>query len=95
MSTKEQSNRRLGISSSVTDMLLKSFAAHPYLWTFAVCIFIHPFYLGAEENVPPNAVLMETLMVLAAGFSIIYYLFKLERIKKLHAVTAAVVFPVL
>ena len=75
MSIKEQNKQEIG--------LIRSIAAHPYLWTFVICIFLDPFYLGAEGNVPPNALFLETLMVLAGGFSLLYYLYKSQRINLL------------
>lgn len=92
MSTNEQSKQRLGFSSSVTDKFIRSMAAHPYLWTFVICIFVDPFYLGAEGNVPANALLLETLMVLAGGFSVIYYLFKSDRLNRSSAILSSAVF---
>lgn len=94
MNTNEQSRQRLGISSSVTDKVIRSIAVHPYLWTFVICIFVDPFYLGAEGNVPPNALLFETLMVLAGGYSLIYYLFKSERLNRPASYLCAAVFTI-
>ncbi len=92
MSKKEQNKQKIGLSSSVTDKFVRSLAAHPYLWTFVICIFLDPFYLGAEGNVPPNALFLETLMVLAGGFSLLYYLYKSQRINLLSAGAFAAAF---
>ncbi len=42
-------------------------AAHPYLSALLVCLLINPFYLGAAENVPSNALFLESILVLIAG----------------------------
>ena len=54
-----------------TDALITAAAAHPYLIAFALCIFLHPFYLGAAENVPNNALFIVALLVFAAGTALI------------------------
>lgn len=80
---------------SLTDRFLTSLASHPYLWTFAFCIVVHVFTLGAEENVPPNALLFETLAVLGGGLYLIYYFFKKNEFPKAAFYFAAVAFTLL
>ena len=74
--SKSDNEGKIVISEKYVDALIRSLAAHPYLWAFAVCMFINPFYLGAEENVPSNALYIETLLVLAAGYFVIYRLYR-------------------
>ncbi len=70
------------IKSSVTDKLVRSAAAHPYLWALLVCLGLNPFYLGAAENVPPNALYLEVLMVLVGGFAAITYVCRIKQVFK-------------
>lgn len=79
----------LSIAPKKTDRFVRSLAAHPYLWALAVCLFINPFYLGAADNVPSNALALEVLMVLAAGIGVICYLYKNGALNKLKATAAA------
>ncbi|MCD8095902.1 MAG: glycosyltransferase family 39 protein [Ruminococcus sp.] len=74
--SKSDNEGKIVISEKYVDALIRSLAAHPYLWALAVCMFINPFYLGAEENVPSNALYIETLLVLAAGYFVIYRLYR-------------------
>ncbi len=47
-----------------TLSIVEGLAKHPYLWSFLLCIFVNPFFLGAIENVPNNAIWLETLMIM-------------------------------
>lgn len=49
---------------SYTDSFIKLLAAHPYICAFAVCILINPFFLGAIENIPSNALWFETFITI-------------------------------
>ncbi len=82
MSQSKSVPEALGFTNARIDSIIESLAAHPYLWAFAVCLLIHPFYLGSEENVPNNAMLIEALLVLAVGFWAIYRLYKGELLGK-------------
>ena len=64
------------IKSAIVDKAIHLMAKHPYICAFLVCIFLHPFYFGAEWNVPNNALSIETLIVLTIGLSFIYSLYK-------------------
>lgn len=75
----------ISIEPRFTDMAVRSLAAHPYLWALLFCLMINPFYLGAAENVPPNALYIESMLVLLAGFGIIFFLYKKERLGKRQA----------
>lgn len=48
----------------VTQSIVKGLAKHPYLWSFVLCILIHPFFFGETENIPNNALWLETLMII-------------------------------
>lgn len=71
-----------------TDALITAAAAHPYLIAFALCIFLHPFYLGAAENVPNNALLIVALLIFAAGTALIFRRVKLGGLDKRIAALA-------
>ncbi|SDA16899.1 Dolichyl-phosphate-mannose-protein mannosyltransferase [Ruminococcus sp. YE71] len=72
----------LGIKPSVTDKLIRAVAAHPYLCALLLCLGLNPFYLGAAENVPQNALYAEVLMVLTAGFGCITYVCRKREVIK-------------
>ncbi len=92
MSQSKSLPEALGFTNARIDSIIESLAAHPYLWAFAVCLLIHPFYLGSEENVPNNAMLIEALLVLAVGFWAIYRLYKGELLGKKGAAAIAVLY---
>lgn len=50
--------------------LLGSFAAHPYLWTLAICLCCEPFLFGSSADIESYAQSFVTIVVLAitAGF---------------------------
>ncbi len=52
---------------SYTDRLVRTAAAHPYICTLLICIFINPFFFGAIENIPENALMLEVLIT--SGFT--------------------------
>lgn len=60
----------------ITETIIKSISAHPYLFTLGICIMINPFFLGATDNIPPNALWIETLII-----SVIIFLFGFHRYK--------------
>ncbi len=70
------------IKKSVTDRIVRSAAAHPYLWALLLCLGLNPFYLGSAENVPNNALYIEALMVLAGGSAAITYVSRLKQFIK-------------
>ncbi len=65
-----------------TDAVIEALAAHPYFAAFCACILIHPFYLGAVDNIPNNAMLLEFLIVLIAAGLILHRCYKQKKIDK-------------
>ncbi len=49
----------------LTETIIKAIASHPYLVTLGICIMINPFFLGASENIPSNALWIETFIITA------------------------------
>lgn len=47
-----------------TNNFINLLAAHPYICAFAVCILINPFFLGAIENIPSNALWLESFIAI-------------------------------
>lgn len=85
------------IKPAYTDFVIKTFAAHPYLCALFICLIIDPFYLGADANVPPNALYIESLCVLLGAFGFIYYLYRTGRLDRLFSgiisvLSAAIIF---
>ena len=59
-------------TNTYTDRFVKLLAGHPYICAFAVCLCIHPFFLGAVENIPANALLTECIMVLLSAAALLF-----------------------
>lgn len=78
-------SERWGISAAKTDAFIKGIAAHPYVCALLVCLLLNPFYLGAAENVPPNALYMESFGVLLTVLIGIYIMYKRGKIGKIQA----------
>lgn len=78
-------SERWGISAAKTDAFIKGVAAHPYVCALLVCLLLNPFYLGAAENVPPNALYMESFGVLLTVLIGIYIMYKRGKIGKIQA----------
>ncbi|MBR3535844.1 MAG: glycosyltransferase family 39 protein [Oscillospiraceae bacterium] len=70
---------------SFTDRFVKLLAKHPYICAFAVCLFIHPFFLGAVENIPENALLTECILVLLSSVALLFCGYKKGKINKYAA----------
>lgn len=83
------------IKPNRTDRFVRALAAHPYLCALAVCLGINPFYFGADINVPSNALYIELFFVLAAGFGVIYHLFRRGVLDRIKASAAAALYFVL
>lgn len=66
----------------LTHFTIRALAAHPYISAFLICILLHPFYLGSKDNVPPNAVLLEFLIVLVSGTAALFFLYKRKILDK-------------
>ncbi len=92
MSKSKADKSPIAINEKTVDAVISSLAKHPYLWTLIACLLLHPFYLGADENVPANALLIETTLFLAAGFFIIYNLFRSQKISLAAAYISSAVF---
>lgn len=91
--SKSKAEKGIVISEKYVDTAIISFAKHPYIWTLFFCLLLHPFYFGSDENVPKNAVLIESSLALAAGFAVVFLLYRFDRIKLSHAyILSAVVF---
>ncbi|WP_197021805.1 hypothetical protein [Ruminococcus sp. HUN007] len=71
---------------SYTDRLVKLLVGHPYICAFAVCLFIHPFFLGAVENIPENALLTECVLILLSAAALLFCGYKKEKINRYAAV---------
>lgn len=52
--------------SSMTEAVVRGVCRHPYLWAGIVCLAVDPFFLGSVGNIPNNALLIESLLVIAA-----------------------------
>lgn len=66
----------------ITETIIKSISAHPYLFTLGICIMINPFFLGATDNIPPNALWIETLIITAVIFLFGFYRYKTDNLTK-------------
>lgn len=61
---------------------------HPYLCSLFVCLLLHALYFGGEAYLAQNAVLLETLALLAAGAAVLWRLVRYQPQKKPAAVCA-------
>lgn len=71
-------------SQTLTDRVVKSLGAHPYLWMFFLCMFQNPFFMGAMENIPNNMLWLAELFVLVGTGCMILHFYrsgKLDRKK--------------
>ncbi len=66
----------------ITETIIKSISAHPYLFTLGICIMINPFFLGATDNIPPNALWIETLIITAVIFLFGFHRYKTDNLTK-------------
>ncbi len=69
-------------TNTYTDRFVKQLAGHPYICAFAVCLCIHPFFLGAVENIPANALLTECIMVLLSAAALLFCGYKKGKLNK-------------
>lgn len=85
----------LSLSESWTTKLIHVLGAHPYLSALLACLLVNPFYLGAAENVPENALMLEVLTVLTAGGGFLFWLYQSGTLGKKTAAAVGGVFLVL
>ena len=64
--------------NQLTEKAARLLGAHPYLITALVCLAVHPLTFGAIGNIPGNALLIETL-VMIVGLSMAGWLLILRR----------------
>lgn len=57
-------------------------AKHPYLWALGLCLFIDPFFFGAVESIPNNALWLETFFVIGAITAFGAYKYKSGKFNK-------------
>ncbi|MDE5771800.1 MAG: glycosyltransferase family 39 protein [Ruminococcus sp.] len=67
---------------NLTETIIKSISAHPYLFTLGICLLINPFFLGATYNIPSNALWIETFIITALIFIFGYYRYKTDSLNK-------------
>lgn len=63
---------------------------HPYLCSLFVCLLLNALYFGGEAYLAQNAVLLETLALLAAGAAVLWRLVRYQPQKKPAAVCVSV-----
>ena len=68
---------------------------HPYLCSLFVCLLLNALYFGGEAYLAQNAVLLETLALLAAGAAVLWRLVRYQPQKKPTAVCVSVVYTLL
>ena len=68
---------------------------HPYLCSLFVCLLLNALYFGGEAYLAQNAVLLETLALLAAGAAVLWRLVRYQPQKKPAAVCVSVVYTLL
>ena len=68
----------------LTKNIITTLAKHPYISLFCICIFISPFFFGAIENIPPNALWLESIMVFAALCFFAIYRYRKKQMNKLQ-----------
>lgn len=83
---------KLFIDSSVTDAVIRTLAAHPYLAALTVCLLINPFYLGACANVPNNALMIECILVFSGICFVFHRVYKSNRFEKQQIKILAAIF---
>ena len=66
-------NTDLREPDSYTARAVKIMGRHPYMSAFAVCLFMDPFFLGATNNIPENALLLEALMLIVSVTAFIFH----------------------
>ncbi|MBR1862917.1 MAG: glycosyltransferase family 39 protein [Ruminococcus sp.] len=69
---------------NLTESVVKAFSAHPYLWALGICLALDPFFLGSLNNIPNNALYMETFLVICAIAAGAAYLYRTREIKKVY-----------
>lgn len=67
---------------NLTETIIKSISAHPYLFALGICLIINPFFLGATDNIPSNALWIETFIITALIFTFGYYRYKTDKLNK-------------
>ncbi len=75
---------------SYTARAVKIMGRHPYISAFAVCLFMDPFFLGATNNIPENALLLEALMLIVSVTAFIFHCYKKGKMKKLPAIATGI-----
>ena len=68
---------------------------HPYLCSLFLCLLLNALYFGGEAYLAQNAVLLETLALLAAGAAVLWRLVRYQPQKKPAAVCVSVVYTLL
>ncbi len=71
----------------LTETIIKSISAHPYLFTFGICIIINPFFLGATDNIPSNALWIETFVITAVIFLFGFHRYKTDNLSRSGFIT--------
>lgn len=49
----------------LTNNILNALSKHPYLCLFGICLLIDPFFFGSIENIPNNALWLESIIITA------------------------------
>ena len=76
----------------MAGVLVPWLAGHPWLSALGVCLLVNPFFLGAVENIPGNALWLEEFLVLGGGALWLYRLRRRGRITKRKAAAFGVLY---
>lgn len=79
-------NRDLRNKEKIIQSAVSALAAHPYLCALGICLFLNPFFFGADQNIPNNALWLETFMVAGAAVAFGLYQYRAGKLNKLRLI---------
>ncbi len=67
-------------SQTITERVVKTLGAHPYLWMLFFCLLQNPFFLGSIQNIPNNMLWLAEFLVLGSISCVILHLYRIQKL---------------